>query len=49
MGFGQSDEYSFVFKRDTKEARRDKEVLTSSVVADFSAGFAYYFEDTFKV
>jgi len=48
IAYGQSDEYSFVFKRKTQVFNRRSEKLVSCVVSCFSSSFALFFNEFFK-
>ena len=42
LAFGESDEYSFVFKRQAKLFNRRREKILTTIVSQFSAMYVYY-------
>ena len=48
ISYGQSDEYSFVFKKSTKTYNRRSSKLSSVVVSHFSSAFVFHWKDFFK-
>ena len=48
ISYGQSDEYSFVFKKSTKTYNRRASKLSSVVVSHFSSAYVFYWKDFFK-
>lgn len=48
ISYGQSDEYSFVFKRSTTEFGRRCDKLMSNIVSLFSSSFVFYWSKYFK-
>lgn len=47
LAYGQSDEYSFVFKKDAELYQRRTEKIVSCVVSCFTAAYAMHFSDFF--
>ena len=47
MAFGQSDEYSFVFKKNAKLFNRREDKILSCVLSLFSSSYVYYFPQYF--
>jgi len=47
ISYGQSDEYSFVFKRNSNQFGRRENKLMSNIVSLFSTSFVYYWKDYF--
>ena len=47
LAFGQSDEYSFVFKKSTKVFNRREDKILSCVLSLFSSAYTYKFGDFF--
>ncbi|XP_067852633.1 probable tRNA(His) guanylyltransferase [Heptranchias perlo] len=48
VAYGQSDEYSFVFKKRSNWFKRRASKFMSHVVSQFSSSFVFYWEDFFK-
>lgn len=48
ISYGQSDEYSFVFKKTTKTYNRRASKLSSVVVSHFSSAYVFHWKDFFK-
>ena len=48
IAYGQSDEYSFVFKKSAKCFNRREDKLLSCVISLFSSSYTYLFSDHFK-
>ena len=48
IAYGQSDEYSFVFKKNAKLFNRREDKILSCVVSLFSSSYVFYFEKYFK-
>ncbi|XP_038651219.1 probable tRNA(His) guanylyltransferase [Scyliorhinus canicula] len=48
IAYGQSDEYSFVFKRKSNWFKRRASKFISHVVSQFSSSFVFYWQDYFK-
>ena len=48
FAYGVSDEYTFVFERDTKLFDRRRDKLVSTVVSTFTAGYIFYWDDIFN-
>ena len=48
LSYGQSDEYSFVFKRKTTQFGRRKNKLMSNIVSLFSSSFVFYWDNYFN-
>ncbi|XP_041049749.1 probable tRNA(His) guanylyltransferase [Carcharodon carcharias] len=48
IAYGQSDEYSFVFKKRTNWFKRRASKFMSHVVSQFSSSFVFYWQDYFK-
>mmetsp|Transcript_18089 Transcript_18089/g.29336 ORF Transcript_18089/g.29336 Transcript_18089/m.29336 type:complete len:261 (+) Transcript_18089:827-1609(+) len=44
LGYGQSDEYSFVFRRDAKIFNRRKTKIVSLIVSLFSSSYVFYWK-----
>jgi tRNA(His) guanylyltransferase len=42
IGYGQSDEYSFVFKKNAKLFNRREDKILSCVLSLFSSSFVFY-------
>lgn len=49
ISYGESDEYSFVFKRTTTQFSRRKSKLMTNIVSLFSSTFVFYWKDYFGV
>lgn len=47
MGFGQSDEYSFIFKKDTTFYKRRGAKLLTTINSKFSSSYVYYWSKYF--
>jgi len=47
ISYGQSDEYSFIFKKTTKSYNRRSSKLSSLVVSHFSSSFVFHWNDFF--
>ncbi len=45
LAFGQSDEYSFVFKRSTKTFKRRKSKIISCLTSLFSSSYVFYWKE----
>ncbi|XP_060071281.1 probable tRNA(His) guanylyltransferase [Ylistrum balloti] len=48
MAYGQSDEYSFVFKKNTKMFNRRASKIMTNVVSQFSSSFVFYWARFFN-
>ncbi|XP_067899313.1 probable tRNA(His) guanylyltransferase isoform X2 [Heterodontus francisci] len=48
IAYGQSDEYSFVFKKRSNWFKRRASKFMSHVVSQFSSSFVFYWQDYFK-
>ncbi|XP_050453479.1 probable tRNA(His) guanylyltransferase isoform X2 [Cataglyphis hispanica] len=48
LGFGQSDEYSFVFRKDTELYKRRASKLLSNVNSLFASSYVYYWPRIFR-
>ena len=48
ISYGESDEYSFVFKRTTTQFSRRKSKLMSNIVSLFSSSFVFHWKEFFK-
>ncbi|XP_048449049.1 probable tRNA(His) guanylyltransferase isoform X1 [Rhincodon typus] len=48
IAYGQSDEYSFVFKKKSNWFKRRASKFMSHVVSQFSSSFVFYWKDYFK-
>ena len=48
LAYGQSDEYSFVFKKDTDLYSRRASKLMTNVVSQFAAAYVFHWRDHFK-
>ncbi|XP_029680661.1 probable tRNA(His) guanylyltransferase isoform X1 [Formica exsecta] len=48
LGFGQSDEYSFVFRKDTELYKRRASKLLSNVNSLFASAYVYYWPRIFR-
>ena len=48
LSYGQSDEYSFVFKRKTTQFGRRENKLMSNIVSLFSSSFVFYWDNYFN-
>lgn len=48
ISYGQSDEYSFVFKKDTNVYKRRASKLMTNVCSLFSSSFVYFWPEYFK-
>ena len=48
FAYGVSDEYTFVFERDTKLFDRRRDKLVSTVVSTFTAGYIFYWNYIFN-
>ncbi|KAL4473667.1 hypothetical protein ABPG74_022531 [Tetrahymena malaccensis] len=49
LAYGQSDEFSFVFKKDAELYQRRTEKIVSCLVSCFTAAYAMHFSDYFNV
>jgi tRNA(His) guanylyltransferase len=47
LAYGQSDEFSFVFKRDTNVYNRRRDKLITNVASQFAAAFVFHWKDAF--
>ena len=47
LAYGQSDEFSFAFKKDTKLYNRRHEKILTNVVSQFTSAFVYYWPKIF--
>ncbi len=47
LAFGQSDEYSFVFRKDTRVFRRNRDSISTTVNSLFSSAYVFYWCDYF--
>jgi len=48
MSYGQSDEFSFVFRKDTKLYKRRSEKILTNIVSLFSSSYVYFWPKVFK-
>ena len=48
MAYGQSDEFSFIFKKNTKLFNRRGDKILSCIVSLFSSSYVFYFSKYFK-
>lgn len=48
IGFGQSDEYSFVFKKDTSLYKRRSAKLLTTINSKFSSSYVFYWKKFFE-
>ena len=48
LGYGQSDEFSFVFKKKTNLFNRRGEKILTNIVSQFSSSYVYYWSKIFK-
>jgi len=48
LAYGQSDEYSFMFRKKTNAYNRRASKLSSTIVSLFTSSFVYYWEDFFS-
>eukprot|EP00494_Astrolonche_serrata_P032677 UN32946 len=48
LAYGESDEYSFVFKRDTSIFGRRRFKIETGVVSTFTSAFVYYWDEFFN-
>ena len=47
IAYGESDEYSFVFKKSTKVFNRREDKILSCVLSLFSSSYVFYFSKYF--
>lgn len=47
LAFGQSDEYSFIFKKDTRVFNRSRDSISTIVNSIFTSAYVYYWSDYF--
>jgi tRNA(His) guanylyltransferase len=47
LAYGDSDEYSFIFKKNTRLFNRRKDKITSCLVSLFSAAYTHFQKDYF--
>ena len=48
MSYGQSDEFSFVFKKNAKLYNRRSEKILTNIVSIFTSSYVYYWDKIFK-
>ena len=48
MSYGQSDEFSFVFKKNAKLYNRRSEKILTNIVSLFTSSYVYYWDKIFK-
>lgn len=44
IAYGQSDEYSFVLRRDSELYKRRSDKISSMIVSTFSSAYTFYFQ-----
>ena len=49
IAYGQSDEYSFIFKKSTKVFNRREDKILSCVLSLFTSAYTYKFQDFFSI
>ena len=49
MGYGESDEFSFVFSRKAKLYNRRSEKILTNVVSEFTSAYVYYWNKCFEI
>lgn len=47
LAYGQSDEYSFIFRRDAEIFNRRASKIVTNIVSRFSSSYVYFFADYF--
>ena len=48
LAFGESDEYSFVFRKNTKLFNRREDKILSCVLSLFSSSYVFYYQKYFQ-